>query len=385
MTTPPFTPDVAAIAADLADDHVHVDASVADQVTPDQLAAITTAIEGSPTPVYVIAVPLTLESDVSPVQLASLVHRELPDDGIWFVARQSYSERWNLEPTTYGVSTLNTQNLANYVAAELYPSDLGLQVQKTVELVASGEAQQAYDETFPDRQQPRPASTTQQDDGSQLLGVDLPVALTGIGVVAALVVAALARRRRPRAANEIAVTGRALRRISSAQTQSWRRRAQDETDRLGERVTALEIGDGSDRAAWTAALDHYDAAGRVLDRTTSAADSIGALVLARRGDDALDHAIAGRPWQPTAVCFFNPLHGAATTTARWQTTAGARDVPACADCRRLVRRKKEPDFLDLPVGDTVVHYVDADRDAEPWASTGYGSIDPDLLDRVREI
>ena len=32
MTTPPFTPDVAAIAADLADDHVHVDASVADRL-----------------------------------------------------------------------------------------------------------------------------------------------------------------------------------------------------------------------------------------------------------------------------------------------------------------------------------------------------------------
>jgi hypothetical protein len=112
---------------------------------------------------------------------------------------------------------------------------------------------------------------------------------------------------------------------------------------------------------------------------------VGALVLARRGDDALDHAVAGQPWAPTAVCFFNPLHGAATTTVTWQTKAGSRDVPSCGECRSAVRRKKEPDFLDLPVGDTVVHYVDADADAEPWASTGYGSLDPDLLARVREI
>ena len=51
----------------------------------------------------------------------------------------------------------------------------------------------------------------------------------------------------------------------------------------------------------------------------------------------------------------------------------------------MVRKHREPDFLDLPVGDTVVHYVDVDTEAEPWASTGYGSLDPDLLARVREI
>jgi hypothetical protein len=95
--------------------------------------------------------------------------------------------------------------------------------------------------------------------------------------------------------------------------------------------------------------------------------------------------VAGTPWTPVAVCFFNPLHGAATTQATWSTPAGTRDVPSCGSCRALVRKKKEPDFLDLPVGDTVVHYVDADSSAEPWASTGYGSLDPNLLERVREI
>lgn len=383
MTAAPFAPDVAAIAADLADDHLHIDPSVADQITADQLATVAATVETSPTPIYVVALPLSADSELSPVQLVTLIHRELPENGVWFVARPFHDGSWRLESTTYGVSTGNAHNLAGYVADELYPSDLGLQLQKATELLANGTAEKVYYETFPDRgQAQKPA--TQQNGGGQLLGVDLPIAFTGIGVLA-IVVAVIAMRRRPRTGDGIAVKERALRRISTAQTGSWRHRAEAETASLGERVTALEIGEGSDRAAWTAALDHYEAANRVLDRTTSAADSIGALVLARRGEDALDHAIAGRPWTPTAACFFNPLHGAATTTVRWQTSVGARDVPACADCRRVARKNKEPDFLDLPVGDTVVHYVDADTEAEPWASTGYGSLDPDLLARIREI
>lgn len=378
MTEAPFVPDIEAIAADLRDDHLHLDASIADQVTEKQLATITSTMEGSGTPMYIVAVPMPTDADLSPVQLVSLVHRELPQDGVWFVARQAYDESWRIESTTYGVTTRNADFYARVVAEELYPTDLGLQLQKTTELVAAGTAETAYQETFPERMQG--TGTTQPDDGDGF-SVGLPVVAGGLGVLA-LIVAVIALRRRPAMRHEIAVKGRALRRISTAQTESWRRRAEEETAQLGDRIRGLEIGDASDRAAWAAALDHFQTAGDLLERTTSAADSIGALVLARRGDDALDHAVAGQPWQPTAVCFFNPLHGSATTSVRWNTRAGASDVPACADCRRIARKRSEPDFLDLPVGDTVVHYVDAD--AEPWASTGYGSLDPDLLSKVRD-
>jgi hypothetical protein len=384
MTDAPFTPDVAAIAAGLADDNVHVDPSIADQVTPEQLSAITAAVDASTIPVHVIAVPLTYDSELSPVQLAALVHRELPQDGVWFVARQGL-DTWRLEATSYGVRGGNDANLATYVADELYPSDLGLQLQEAVEVFGSGDAKSIYAETFPEYASGTSTSSGQQDDGAQVLGIDLPIALTGIGVIAVLITAIVLRRNWVRDRGGIALKGRALRRISTAQTSSWRHRAQTEADRLGERITTLQIGDGADREAWTAALDHFEAANRVLERTTSAADSIGALVLAQRGHDALDHGVAGRPWTPTPVCFFNPLHGAATTSVRWTTPAGAQDVPACAECRRVARRNREPDFLDLPIDGTVVHYVDADESAEPWASSGYGSIDPDLLARVREL
>lgn len=379
MTAKPYTPDIPAIVADLRDGHVHVDPAVEHAITAEQLAQVKSTIAGSATPVHVIAAPLG-HDDLSPIQLVSLVHRQLPEDGVYFVAKPGYDDQWDITSTSYGVTTDNANNLAVYVAVELYPADLGLQLQKTTELFANGTARQAYVKTFPERESPtRPETST--DDGSHILGMTPPVFGLSLGVAVALVLAVVAVvRQRSRAGHDLKVKGRALRRISSAQTQDWRHRAQTETDALGERINLLQITGDSDRGAWSAALDHYEAAGRVLDRSTDAADSIGALVLARRGDDALDHAVAGTPWAAAPACFFNPLHGAATSTARWSTAAGSREVPCCQACRTAVRKRREPDFLDLPVDDTVVHYVDSD--VEPWASTGYGALEPDLLNRL---
>lgn len=378
MTTEPYEPDVSAIVTDLRATHIHVDASATKAITPGQLAQLETTITESHVPIFVIVAPLKYE-DLSPIQLVSLVHRDHPEDGIYFVSRPIYDGRWDLASTSYGVVTDNANNLAGYVATELYPADLGLQLQKATALVSDGTAREEYDKTFPERESS--TSTAQSQDDTEILGMSPPVFGVSLGVAIAVLLALLGvARRRMRTGRELRVTSRALERISTAQTQDWRRRAQAETDDLGERIKRLQIADDSDRASWTSALDHYEAAGRVLERSADAADSIGALVLARRGDDALDHAVAGRPWNATAVCFFNPLHGRGSSTVRWQTAAGSRDVPCCSDCRKAVRKKREPDFLDLPVDDTVVHYVDAA--VEPWASTGYGSLDPDLLSKV---
>lgn len=378
MTAQPYTPDVATIVAQLRSGHVYIDPAITDAITAEQLTQIKSTIAGSETPIYVIAAPLG-NDDLSPIQLVSLVHRQLPEDGVFFVSKPSYDDQWNIDSTSYGVVTHNADNLAGYVAAELYPADLGLQLQKVTELIADGTARQAYEKTFPERQST--GSAQGDDDGTHILGMTPPVFGVSLGVAIALILALVtATRRRSRSRQELKVTGRALRRISSAQTQDWRHRAQTEADALGERIKQLQITEKSDRTAWRAALDHYEAAGKVLKRSTDAADSIGAMVLARRGDDALDHAVAGQPWAATVVCFFNPLHGPGTSIVRWRTAAGSRDVPCCSQCRKTVRKKREPDFLDLPVGDTVVHYVDAA--VEPWASTGYGSLDPDLLSKV---
>ncbi|TDE10631.1 hypothetical protein [Jiangella asiatica] len=376
---PVYEPDPAAIAADLADDGVHLDPSLADAVTAEQLDAITSFVAAVDHQVFVLAVPLDYGSDISSNQLVSLVHRELPEDGVYFVS--AGSDRWRIDTTTYRVSTDNENALATYVAMDRYPSDLGEQLRETLEIYTSGNARQEYDEHSQERQD---SGTTQSDPGepAQVLGMDAPVAVgLGAALVAVVVLGwLLTRRRHPRA--DVTLKRRALQRISSAQTREWRRRAETESAALGERIRELEIGHGADSEAWAAALDHYQAATAVLDRSADAADSIGAIVLTRRGDDALDHAVAGRAWTPTVACFFNPLHGPATTTSPWSTSAGSRDVPCCADCRRDVRKRREPEILDLPTETTVMHYMDSG--AEPWASTGFGALAPDLLDRLRQ-
>lgn len=377
MSEAVYEPDPAAIAADLADDGVHVDPAVADAIAPDDLAVVTTMVEGATPRTYVLAVPLDFGTDLSANQLVTLVHRELGDDGdgVYFVSRGSVDYGWSLDTTSYAVQTENENALATYVARDKFPSDLGMQLTETLEIFTSGDAQTVYEEYYPDRV--GSGSSPESDDGGSggvVLGVGLAVA------AAVAVVALLLRRRRPR--GDVELKRRALQRISSAQTREWRRRAETETAALGERIRALEIEHGDDGATWAAALDHYQAATAVLDRSDDAADAVGALVLARRGDDALSHAADGRSWTPAVACFFNPLHGPATTKARWRTQAGSRDVPCCEACRRDIGKRREPEILDLPTGDTVVHYMDAG--VEPWASTGFGALAPDLLDRLRD-
>ncbi|NED96682.1 hypothetical protein G1H11_15335 [Phytoactinopolyspora alkaliphila] len=379
-----YQPDPQAIAADLADGPVHIDPAVADAISDENLEAINVAIAGADPSVFVLAVPLTYNSEVSANQLVSLVHRELPQDGVYFVSRVGAAETWNLEVTRYGVGTGNDDALATYVARDLYPSDLGLQLSEAVELFTGGTAREVYEEHIAERNAEASEVEPAGDGSGGIFGLEPPAVIGGgVVLVVAVLLAAVLPKLRARGAHrrEVQVKDRALQRISSAQTNDWRRRAETESAALGERIRTLQIGKRANGEAWRAALDHYQAGTAVLDRSTDAADSIGALVLTRRGEDALSLAVAGKPWKPSAACFFNPLHGTATTTAVWTTPAGTREVPCCAACRRDVRKSREPDILDLPHGSTVVHYMDSG--VEPWASTGYGSLAPDLLDRLR--
>ena len=373
-----YRPDPAEIAADLEKTGIHVDPALDETVTEEQQHEIHGLAEDADTPVFVIAVPLDHGSDVSTNQLVALVHREFDEDGVFFVSRGSIDFGWSVDSTTYGVRTDNEEALATYVAGDRYPSDLGLQLVDTVEVFGSGNAEKQHAETFPERQTSESESA---EPAASILGMDVPVAIGGavVLVVAAVGAWLLGRRRHRR--GELELKRRALRRISSAQTREWRRRAETETAGLGDRINQLEIGQGADNEAWTAAIDHYQAATSVLDRSQDAADSIGATVLARRGGEALDRAVAGKPWEPTLACYFNPLHGHAGTRASWTTPAGSREVPCCATCRRHIDKRREPEILDLPTETTVVHYMDSG--AEPWASTGYGALTPDLLGELQ--
>ncbi|HWU32228.1 MAG TPA: hypothetical protein VN108_05095, partial [Marmoricola sp.] len=149
---------------------------------------------------------------------------------------------------------------------------------------------------------------------------------------------------------------------------------------LGEAIGATTMGSGA-ADSWQAALDHYDLARRIMERKHSPADTVGALVLARRGQAALKAAGLGKSWTPDPSCYFNPLHSSGTTTVTWKGERGMVAVPACAPCAASIKAGHEPeDVLDFADHHGRKHYFDLDLGI--WSQTAYGSLDVDLVTRL---
>ncbi|MDT9594525.1 hypothetical protein RDV89_15680 [Nocardioides zeae] len=159
-------------------------------------------------------------------------------------------------------------------------------------------------------------------------------------------------------------------------------RGRDELLALGEAVDAAELTPRGDADSWQAALDHYDAARRVLRPEDPAddvplLDGVGGLVLAQRGRAALAAASRGRAWSPQAPCFLNPLHGPGTTERDVEVGGQRLHAPLCTRCRRDLKRGGKPAILDVMVDGSPRHYFETD--ARPWADTGFGALVPDLV------
>ncbi|MCZ2524527.1 hypothetical protein [Streptomyces sp. HB2AG] len=145
----------------------------------------------------------------------------------------------------------------------------------------------------------------------------------------------------------------------------------------------LDAEESEARAAYTASLDAYHAAGRLLDGDrggdgdhnggrgggdgpgpVDATDAAFAVVLADRALElfaaAHDLHAGRRPRPPVVRCFYNPLHGAAhegggasasgSRKAAKRRRVRARDVaaerrPACARCRRAISAGLAPEVL----------------------------------------
>ena len=87
-------------------------------------------------------------------------------------------------------------------------------------------------------------------------------------------------------------------------------------------------------------------------------------------------------WKSPVRCWFNPLHDGPTTEVSWRDDAREVDVPACAACAADVRAGREPgDILDFIEGNRTVPYFRLDLGA--WSTTGYGTLDRDLLGALR--
>lgn len=295
-----------------------------------------------------------------------------------YVGWQEYSEP-HLVVQAYGEQP-DTAHVAN-VAAHDDPDDLVAQVVRVPELLDQGNAEELWFEVPRDERY----SWTADD------GVSVPGWMIA-GIVAVLVMAGVLVWRRVRGAVRSRPAGfvlpsAVLRTVREAEDRQLRERAEAEVLALGEAVGRGEPTDDFPESllSWQQSLDHYAAARDVLDRAGSPADVVGALVLARRGESARASAL-DRPeqhWEPPVGCWFNPLHDGPASEVTWRDGDRSVDVPACPDCAGAVRAGKEPDdVLDFIEGERTVHYFRLDIGA--WSSTGYGTLEADLLGALRE-
>lgn len=278
-------------------------------------------------------------------------------------------ESYGNQPDSYPVAN---------VAAYEHPGDITAQVLRAAELLDDGNAEALWEEVPVDERYPW---TDEGIQGSEVLGG------LGIAVVAGAALAGLVawrRRRRPRPSG-FTLPSTVLHTVRSAEDRRLRQQADAEVLALGEAIGRGEpSGTANALAAWQQALDHYAAARSILSQDPAPADVVGALVLARRGDDARQRAEQRKPsaWEPPVRCWFNPLHDGPTTRVTWRDDEREVDVPACSACATDVRAGREPDdVLDLIQGDRTVHYYRLDLGA--WTRTGYGSLDRDLLGALR--
>lgn len=313
-----------------------------------------------------------------------------------------------LEPAAYSFGGDDDGSYAGQAAMLRHPDQLIEQVVEAVELVGTGRAEAVYDRLSaprrPDRKKNAPTQEGDKDAGKPAPD-DRGTGETGTGTVpptesaaddesdgtvvtvgiSMAVVLALLAVGIGLALRHRSQTGRGFRmpRIATVRPVGGDRReklARREVLALGERIEATATSDEND--AWQQALDHYDAARRILGGKHEPEDTVGAIVLAARGLSALDAAAEGRDdWKPDRPCYLNPLHGSAVRAVTWRGASAGVDLPACQRCADAIEAGRMPDdVLDFVRDGRPRHYFALD--IAPWSSTGYGSLDPDLLSKL---
>jgi hypothetical protein len=397
MTGRSDDPVLEQIQAELDEDGVHVAPGMEQYVDAADVAALEATVAGSDVPLQVVVHPFTYDDQFGgrPEDLLSKLHDASGQHGVFLANSAVY------EPGDFGIvariwdspqapATFDGWLLTDIAEAE-GRDDLGAQLVAAAEAVAEGTVQQRWSElqeSTSDAGGDGGDAAPSSSGGSDGSAGPVLVTLLVVAVLAVLVGLVVVRRRRvgtppgEQPASTYALPASVLERVQDAHDQVLTRRAAQAVLELGESIDAAEIGPDGDRSSWQAALDHYDLGRRVLgeDDEADVLDVVGALVLAERGRRALDAAVRGQRFQPTPPCYLNPLHGAAQTAAAVTVRGDSVDVPLCRDCRTALRKGRRPDVLDVLHQGRAVHYFETGH--EPWASTGYGALDPDLVGRL---
>ncbi|WP_164477990.1 hypothetical protein [Nocardioides pantholopis] len=400
--------DLTLIHEGLSDDGVFVHPDLAGQFSADDLAAITEQVAASDTPVFVVAWPLATNDAYAgkAADLLTRLHAQHPEPGQYlsttqFLGSPGYGgiqlegRQWGLPPAPDGemdYELLGTVNMTDH-------ETLGAAFRQATELLGTDPAAltRTYEKTVAERNaeyRTEQEATSRPGPGDDPDLTGLLVAALIVTVVGAVVWNRITRwrsrseRRRVKADRPYVLPASAVVRIREARHRELGRTADAEVLALGEAIDDAEIGATDATASWQAALDHYDAAKQVLRRRATGRgeapdgmagvlDVVGALVLARRGRQALADARAGRAFTPGPVCFLNPLHDTPTGTHDVESGGRRLQVPLCKACRAALRAGREPETLDVERRGEPVHYFDSG--VEPWASTGYGALQPDLV------
>lgn len=380
---------------------VYVAPALGVQVGAEQLARVEAAVARSPEPVFVVVYPFSYDDAFggNPGDLLSRLHDASGRDGL-YVANEAVlpGSEVGLEARAWdaGVGTSADPYAVAAVGRESDPDDLGAQLVTVTEAVADGTLTEQYD-ALPGVVASRGDSGTgtgaSGDDG----GSATPYVVSG-GVLLALVLAVVLSRRRPKPRPQaqpraqvplFTLPTSVLERAREAHDLQLTRRAHREVLSLGESIDAAEISAGDPPQAWQSALDHYEAARRILGDPADAGegdgvdvlDVVGAIVMADRGRTALAAALRGDGFEPVVTCFLDPLHGPGTSEGSIQRDGDQVRVPLCVRCRAALKAGRRPDILDVVREGRAVHYFETD--AEPWASTGYGALSPDLVERLQ--
>ncbi|TYB41571.1 hypothetical protein [Actinomadura chibensis] len=382
------------LAAALRRFPIHVDPSIASALPAAERRGLAARFRTAPAPIYVVLVPLVKGGTWTDAdQLATVVHDRLGRDGIFITFNDATED---LTAREWG-GDHQARKAAWAVTLDRAMDDrpLSARLSRVVDLIVSGTAVREYDRVSAEidrRAALRTRAPRPSDDGD--LAVPLTTALAGTALAAAAGLLVWRHRRTRsvhREGNGLLLPRTVFATANRANEDQLREQASREVVAFGELLdeTSVPTEDERTRALMTRALDAYQAAGKTLDGAQGIPDLAGVLVLLDQGRDALASAESvakgGPEIPPVPLCFFNPLHGDATTRLDWRPP-GSRDrlrVRTCRPCAQKTRDKKLPDVLTDTENGREVPYYEMDPAKSVWSQTGYGQLREDLIERIQ--
>lgn len=383
------------LAAALRRSPIYVDPSLASALPRPERRKLLAKFKKAPAPVFVVLVPIVKGGTWTEAeQLATVVHDRLGRDGIFItfdddtddLTAREWGGEYQARDAAWAVSLDRTMDDA----------PLSARLSRITDLIISGTGSQEYDrisaaisQRAKERREKNSGAPRPEDDGS----LALPLGAVGVAVAGAAAFLLWRRRRMTSVRREgsgLLMPRTVFATASRANEDQLREQASREVIAFGELLDESNTPTANEKARtlMTTALDAYQAAGKTLDAARGVPDLAGVLVLLDQGRDALASAKAvanGKPeMPPMPLCFFNPLHGDATTKLDWRPIGSRKRlrVQSCRPCARTARNKQTPDVLMDRRDGRDIPYYEADPSQSVWAETGYGQLRDDLIHRV---